>query len=272
MAGAAMPNVIGLGFPKAGTTFIVDVLRDHPEVCFSTRKETHFFTTRYDRGLDWYLSNFSHYNTERHKVIAEWSNDYNRSKDALKRIREVLGRPKILLSYRDPVSAFESDVKYMMTIGQESPRSTPRELFDNKKERYLERYYYDRYIEDIYQVFGKEDVLIMRYEDMKRDMTGFFSRLFSFIGVSDIDLYSGRRPVNASQPYRFRKYQSLLAYILIKRYGDARHLNYHPDRKPAWLRALQGLNAKRVELDPQLKEELKALFSPHMEAFKSKIS
>ena len=40
-----LPNVLGIGFPKSGTSFIVGVLNAHPEVCVSSSRGTHYFSS-----------------------------------------------------------------------------------------------------------------------------------------------------------------------------------------------------------------------------------
>jgi hypothetical protein len=39
-----LPDTIGVGFGRSGTTYIAHVLSKHPGVCLSSRKETRFFS------------------------------------------------------------------------------------------------------------------------------------------------------------------------------------------------------------------------------------
>ena len=101
--GLILPNVIGVGFGRSGTTSISQTLSKHPEVCFSTKKETHFFSRAYDAGLGFYSEYFAHFQQGKHKIIAEWSVDYILDKQALLRIKEVFGdSARLLVSYRNP--------------------------------------------------------------------------------------------------------------------------------------------------------------------------
>ena len=48
------PDFLVIGAQKCGTTTICRELERHPEVGLFPNKETHFFSFRYGRGLEWY--------------------------------------------------------------------------------------------------------------------------------------------------------------------------------------------------------------------------
>ena len=48
-----LPDFLGIGAQRSGTTWLYEQLRGHPQVVMSSkRKEIHFFDRHYDRGLD----------------------------------------------------------------------------------------------------------------------------------------------------------------------------------------------------------------------------
>ena len=50
-----LPNFIGIGAPRCGSTWLHDLLQSHPEVYMpERRKEVYFFNTHYERGPEWY--------------------------------------------------------------------------------------------------------------------------------------------------------------------------------------------------------------------------
>ena len=53
-----------IGVQKAGTTSLYDVLKNHPQVCLSKKKETKFFNREQDfaKGIEYYAKNFSQAN------------------------------------------------------------------------------------------------------------------------------------------------------------------------------------------------------------------
>jgi hypothetical protein len=54
----AGPDFVGVGVQRAGSTFLADLLEQHPGV-WMPRKEISFFTRHYHRGWDWYESHFA---------------------------------------------------------------------------------------------------------------------------------------------------------------------------------------------------------------------
>ncbi len=46
-----LPNFLVLGTYRAGTTWLHEVLRQHPQVFLPPEKELMFFNRHYDRGL-----------------------------------------------------------------------------------------------------------------------------------------------------------------------------------------------------------------------------
>ena len=54
-----LPTFLGIGAPRAGTTWLNTLLSSHPDVYMPTRREeVRFFDRDYDFGLGWYESFF----------------------------------------------------------------------------------------------------------------------------------------------------------------------------------------------------------------------
>jgi len=53
-------DFIGIGAMKAASTWIFEALKEHPEICVSSEKETNFFNNDYNyrKGLKWYKKFF----------------------------------------------------------------------------------------------------------------------------------------------------------------------------------------------------------------------
>ena len=56
-----LPDFIGLGAQKAGTTSLFHYLQGHPDICMASRKETSFFykDALFSKGLKYYEETFS---------------------------------------------------------------------------------------------------------------------------------------------------------------------------------------------------------------------
>jgi len=106
-----MPNFFIVGAPKCGTTAWVEYLESHPDICFSSAKEPHFFNTdfpgfRWANSLDEYLLFFNE--CEGTKVIGEASVQYLYSNDSAKNIAGISPSAKILIFLRSPSSFLRS--------------------------------------------------------------------------------------------------------------------------------------------------------------------
>ena len=87
------PNVIGAGFPKAGTSFIASVLAKHPSICFpsangESRKTgmINLFESPEADDLalaDYVRANYSTYQADTHTVMMEWRTGYTYSEPML---------------------------------------------------------------------------------------------------------------------------------------------------------------------------------------------
>jgi hypothetical protein len=54
-----LPNFLGIGVAKAGTTWLTALLATHPDVYLPTKlKDIRYFNNYYDKGSDWYQSFF----------------------------------------------------------------------------------------------------------------------------------------------------------------------------------------------------------------------
>lgn len=184
------PNFLGVGMMKAATTWLSECLRYHPEVYISDVKEIHFFSKKWDKGVDWYYSHFEGVRGER--MIGEFSNTYVDDVKYVHRIKDVLGDIKIIISLRDPIDRFVSHYKYIYrndpkaknipldkisfntikTIEKEFPDVLSRGLYFNMVNNYIE-------------YFKKENVFIGFKEDIDRDPADEVKNLYRFIGVND---------------------------------------------------------------------------------------
>ncbi|MBU0724526.1 MAG: sulfotransferase domain-containing protein [Alphaproteobacteria bacterium] len=54
-----MPDFLGLGAQKAGSTWLYFMLRKHPGVFLPPVKELHFWDAHHGNGLDWYRGHFA---------------------------------------------------------------------------------------------------------------------------------------------------------------------------------------------------------------------
>lgn len=67
------PDFVGVGVQKCGSSWLGDILSQHPQVFFASEKELDFFTRRFHRGYGWYNGIFREKNG---RVAGELSVNY----------------------------------------------------------------------------------------------------------------------------------------------------------------------------------------------------
>ena len=68
------PNFLYIGAEKAGSSWIYEILREHPQVYVPPAKDIQFFDKNFDKGIEWYLSLFG--SGAGQIAIGEVSHDY----------------------------------------------------------------------------------------------------------------------------------------------------------------------------------------------------
>lgn len=95
------PDFLIVGAQKAGTTSLYNCLKQHPAVLPARKKEIHYFSQFYRKGLPWYLEHFP--KRENHQLSGEASPFYLFHPQSARRIAETYPDIKIIIILRDPV-------------------------------------------------------------------------------------------------------------------------------------------------------------------------
>jgi Sulfotransferase domain len=175
----AKPNFLYVGAAKAGSTWIEYALRDHPEIYLPPVKDIYFFDRLYDRGLDWYLDHFKKAPASAN-AIGELSHDYFMDRAALERIRADLPGVKLIVCLRNPVDRVFSRYVFGLSVGDVGGLdivSYSRRTDIEAEGNYLEN------LKNIYELFERDRVLLLFYDDLKADSRVFAQRIYKFIGV-----------------------------------------------------------------------------------------
>jgi len=173
-----LPNFIGIGVQRSGTTWIYEMLKNHPQVCMSPEKEINFFNNHYGRGLEWYKKFFNE--CSREKVIGEFSPTYLSHNLTAKRIRKIVPEVKLIVSLRNPADQIFSRYHYMIT------RKKYNKSFNEAlKERpfLIENAFYYKHIKRYLEHFDESQILILIYEDLRKDARSFLRKVYSFLGI-----------------------------------------------------------------------------------------
>lgn len=203
------PSAYLVGAQKCATTFLANLLDQHPELQVSHPKEPDFFTVNRPYGLDWYRTCFPAASAS---VLLDASTSYsmaptdpaeqtaaNPTHGVPDRIAAEAPRARIVYVVRDPVARAYSAYWHDVRTGYED-----RPFRDALAARtwYLDgsRYYFQsqRYIDR----FGRERVLILQMSEVTHRPAETCARVWRFLGLTPTALASAaERPQNASHTY-----------------------------------------------------------------------
>jgi len=176
-----LPNFIYGGPPKAGSSWIFNLLDAHPEVFVPEGKYVQFFTDFYDRGLDWYAEQYADAKSQ-HTAICDLTTDYLFVPEAAERLAKTVPDAKIFFSLRNPVDRDWSAYQHLLRTGQ---ASGPLDREIEEAHRLLSTCSgYSAAITRAWDLFGKENTLVLYFDDIKTDPQGTADSLHAFLRVS----------------------------------------------------------------------------------------
>lgn len=195
-----LPNFLHIGPGKTGSTWLHEVLIHHPEFYFSEAKDLYFFSRYYDRGLDWYGTQFRDARPE-HKIIGEVTPDYLTHPEAAERIVTCLGPDiRLMVTLREPASRAWSAYLHLRRHGLAAPtfiqtaREDPSLLDDGRYATNLRRYL-DR--------FDRKALHLGIFDDLRADPQAFLDDTTEWLGVGrqiiSPELLSAREPASSAR-------------------------------------------------------------------------
>lgn len=187
------PDFLIIGAKKSATSAIYKYLNEHPQVLPCVRKEMHFFSLYYDKGIEWYLSHFYpiRENTRNGKsyLTGEASPGYLGNEKAAERILQYFPKVKLIVSLRNPIDRAVSDYYHRLQTAKNETCSLEEALDINDlthSAKYLNRGKYIHGIQSWMKFFpDRKQWLIIRYEDLIDKPTEVRKKLFSFLEIPD---------------------------------------------------------------------------------------
>lgn len=228
---ARPPDFFIVGQPKCGTTALYEMLRRHPQIYMPQNKEPMFFASdlrpgtakadhRRDSDLihtyEEYLSLFAQATPEQR--LGEASSSYLRSRVAAEAIAAIQPRARIVAILREPASLVRSLHLQRLQEHVESEPSLAKALaLEQTRREGVKAHARDRpqmllYTDFIHFVeqlrryetaFGREQMLVLIYDDFKRDNRATVRRVLRFLEVDDehpIEVLQANRTVAARSP------------------------------------------------------------------------
>jgi hypothetical protein len=212
-----VPDFFIVGHAKSGTTALYEMLRAHPQIYMPEVKETQFFaqneesspetagpvafrqTGRYPTTLEDYLALFTAARPD--QLVGDASTFYLWSATAPGRIAEAQPGARIVAILREPASFVRSLHLQMVQNHRESEKDLRKALAledDRRAGRHIPRrahwpaalIYSDRvrYVEQLrryHAVFPSEQILVIIYDDFRRDNEATVRTVLRFLEVDE---------------------------------------------------------------------------------------
>jgi hypothetical protein len=279
-----LPNLIVAGVPKAGTGSLFAYLTQHPEICGADEKEVgyfNFFNPQRHSGepppTESYAKHFSQCGDQRYAVEATPTYSYGGA-PVIQAVQQVLGRPKIIISLRNPVDRLWSAYTFQRTLGNiiglqsfeeylracasRAPDGSDLVPRDHLHGLYIGQY--ERYIGLWLDAFG-EDLRIVFAEDLARDPERVFADLLRWLGLDPGAVALDLAPRNTTKHARSPRFAK--AVYSLKRSTD--NLGLLPSRVRRPVRRLyERINAGKFSesLDPDTRRHVAEIYRPSNEA------
>ena len=206
------PDFFIVGSPKTGTTSLYQMLRAHPQIYMPALKEPRFLAgdmrpvpkhasgpdeSGYPRTMEEYLALFEEATPQQR--VGEASTFYLWSRTAAERIADLQPDARIIAILREPASLLRSMHLMLLGWGVEGERDLRKALSleaARREGRHVPRHsprpqlllYSDhvRYVEQLGRFrarFPSEQILVLIYDDFRRDNEGTVRRVLGFLDV-----------------------------------------------------------------------------------------
>jgi len=227
-AGKKVPEFFIVGHPKSGTTALYEMLRGHPQIYMPDLKETLFFAREMHPGLkptdpqpdtlEEYLALFAPARADQR--AGEASPSYLRSRLAAQRIAEVQPDARIIAILREPASFLRSMhlelLKDHVETEKDLRKAMAREELRREQKPILwysmERVEYAEQLRRYHAAFGREQVLVLVYDDFRADNEATVRRVLRFLDVDDtipVALSEANQTVLVRSPRMYELQRSL---------------------------------------------------------------
>jgi hypothetical protein len=248
-----LPDFLIIGTQKGGTTSLYLYLNEHPNIGGAVIKEVSFFDKNYSLGLSWYRAQFPMplrqlYTRDIRKqnyTVGEASPGYLIYPHAPGRIAKILPCIKLIALLRNPVERAYSQYRHNVSRGfeqlsfadaieaeEERTQAEKEKVLSNPQYNstaffrysYLARGVYVDQLKHWLDFFPREQLLILKSEELNAEPTEIFKQTLAFLDVPVL--------IPASLQKEFKHYNT-------------------------------AENTSASKIDPAMRERLIAYFEPH---------
>jgi hypothetical protein len=194
-----LPDFIIGGAPRSGTTWLYELLDRHPRIHMARplKPEPKFFLVDrlYEKGLQYYSDTWFA-DAPAGLLAGEKSTDYLESPEAAGRIARDLPDVKLVFILREPADRAYSnylwtrmngleteDFKTALRLEDEREKTLPEKWKFTRPFSYFSRGLYSELLEEYFKRFRREQIRMLRFEDILDRPQHIARQLHEFLGV-----------------------------------------------------------------------------------------
>jgi hypothetical protein len=178
-----LPDVIGIGPPRTGSTWLYNALRDSVDMPEGV-KDTHFLDYFDQKGIEWYADHFR-YATGKQRILEICPGVFFRPK-ARALIKTHIPNCKVIATMRNPVDRTYSVYKLLRRYGW--VRSGTFDEIMNSWPNFAAGNRYAAHLETWFESFGRENVLVTIYDELRADPRTYVNRVCDFMRIDRVAL------------------------------------------------------------------------------------
>ncbi len=190
------------GTQKGGTTALHNYLSQHKELYLPKQKELHYFD---DESLDWRKPNHDNYHdyfcdeSSIGKTWGEVTPIYMYWNNSMERIWQYNKKIKIIIILRNPITRAYShwnmekqrnadSLCFIKALETEQTRSRNSLPLQHRVYSYIDRGFYSQQLRHILRFFPKEQLLVLRQEELIVKAKQILANIFEFLEVESQEI------------------------------------------------------------------------------------
>jgi len=201
-----LPDFLGIGTQKGGTSTLQALLQTHPGVFLPSCKEVHYFSLHADQTPQWYSRHYASAN--QNQRCGDITPYYLFHPEAPQRIQTLLPHVRMVVLLRDPVERCLSQIFHARRLGfellepaaaldAESERLASGSVLSLQKHSYQARSRYLEQMDRYERLFNRDQLLVLRSEDLFEQPDRIWLKLLKFLGLQS-------RPLPQPLPHQNR--------------------------------------------------------------------
>jgi len=273
------PDFLTIGAGKSGTTSLNNYLEQHPDIFFSKRKETNFFSYELMNPADFkekeeleyyknsiinieeYLNLFIH--IPPNKIKGEASNTYLYNPNAANRIKHYFPNIKLIAIVRQPADRLYSRYLHLLRENRKDEVNTFSELLNKesiwwRRSDLIEEGFYYKHLKKYYEIFPIENIKVIVYDEFRSNVNEVMNNVYKFLNVYDSFKPNTTVKLNQSGVIRNKRIDKLIGgkSIILKPFKLLLPSLYYKTKNNlairSWLNNLRSKNMVKPKPDSEL--------------------